>query len=123
MTRIIVSALALVVALAVAGCSSAPAPLPSFSGASATVTARGLAFQPVEVKLPAGQSLRLVLDNQDAGVPHNIQVRQGDTIYGTSPNVTGPGQTEVRFGPLTAGTYQFVCDIHASMIGTIVVGP
>jgi plastocyanin len=29
----------------------------------------------------------------------------------------------VRFGPLSAARYQFACDVHPSMIGTLVVTP
>jgi plastocyanin len=112
----------LAAALLVGACSSAPPPA-SFSGQSITVVAIGLKFQPNEITLPAGQPLRIVLDNQDAGVPHNVHVFQGDTDLGRSTTVSGPGQTEVRFGPLTAGTYQFACEVHPSMTGTITVGP
>ena len=114
---------AVLVALLVAACSTAPPPAAPFTGETVTVVAIGLAFQPNEVKLPAGQPLRIILDKKDAGVPHNIHVFQGDTDLGRSATVTGPAQTEVRFGPLAAGTYQFACEVHPSMLGTITVGP
>ena len=115
--------LAILLALPFAGCAPSSASLPPFTGASATVVAVGLQFQPTEVTLPAGQPLRLILDNQDSGVPHNLKVFQGDTLIARSPNVSGIGQTEVRFGPLAAGTYQFSCEVHPSMLGSIKVGP
>ena len=96
---------------------------PSFAGGSATVEAIGLQFTDAIVNLPAGVPLRLVLDNKDAGVPHDLRVFEGDTEYAKSPSVSGPGQVEVRFGPLPAGRYQFQCDIHPAMLGTVVVGP
>ena len=108
------------ITLLLGACTSAP-PLASFTGQSITVVAVGLAFHPNVVELPAGQPLRIVLDNQDSGVPHDVHVFQGDTDLGTSATVTGPGQTEVRFGPLTAGTYQFACTVHPAMTGSITI--
>jgi plastocyanin len=115
----------LLAVLSLAGCdASADATVdPSFSGGSATIDAVGLQFTDAIVSLPTGVPLRLVLDNQDAGVPHNLRVFQGDTEYGKSATVIGPGQAEVRFGPLPAGRYQFQCEIHPAMLGTVVVGP
>ena len=123
MRRLSAVILAMLIAVSAAACSSGSAALPSFTGASATIVAVGLQFQPTEVSLPAGQPLRLVLDNQDAGVPHNIRVFTADTEIAKSPTVTGTTQTEVRFGPLAAGTYQFACEIHPSMMGTLTITP
>ncbi len=62
----------LLVAILVAGCGSAgPAPTveASFDGAQVTVRAVNVAFEPAEISLPAGTPLRIILDNQDSGVP------------------------------------------------------
>ena len=110
--------------LALAGCGSSSSIVdPSFAGGSATIEAIGLQFTETIVSLPAGVPMRLVLDNRDAGVPHNLRVFEGDTDYAKSVTVTGPGLAEVRFGPLPAGRYQFGCDVHPAMLGTVVVGP
>jgi plastocyanin len=120
----VVHMLALVLVTAMAGCgSTAPTVDPSFEGGSVTVEAISLQFTESVVNLPTGVPLRLVLDNKDAGVPHNLRVFQGDTEYGKSPTVSGPGLAEVRFGPLPVGRYQFQCEIHPAMLGTVVVGP
>jgi hypothetical protein len=123
--RLLIRVVLVMVALSLAGCgASADATVdPSFNGGSATVDAVGLQFTDTIVNLPTGVPLRLVLDNQDAGVPHNLRVFQGDTEYGKSAAVSGPGQAEVRFGPLPAGRYQFQFEIHPAMLGTVVVGP
>ena len=112
-------------AVAVAGCDlggpSRPDPLASFGGASLTIQARGLAFDPDIATMPAGQPLRLILDNQDAGVPHDLHVFQGETDFGTATVVTGPGLTAIELPALPPGRYQFECTIHPSMIGTFIV--
>jgi plastocyanin len=122
----VIAALPLVLSVLAAGCSGAGGSAgvsASFDGATATVEAVNIQFEPDTVTLPAGQPLRIVLDNKDAGVPHDIHVFQGDTDIATSPVVTGPGLTEVRFGPLKADRYTFQCTIHPDMIGTLVVTP
>lgn len=119
------AALLLGLAVLVAGCGpgSGPGPDASFSGAEATIEAVNVQFEPVTVTLPAGQPLRLILDNKDAGVPHDLHVFRGEQEVGRSPTIIGPGLTEVRFGPLTPGNYQFQCEIHPDMIGTLAVTP
>jgi plastocyanin len=108
---------------AIAGCSSATTDALPFVGQTASVTAINIAFDPVELALPAGGPLRILLDNQDSGVPHNVKVFLGDREIAKSPIVTGPATTEVRFGPLPPASYQFICEVHPNMLGTIVVTP
>ena len=113
------------VSLLVVACGgpSVPVDAAPFTGEEATVAAVNIAYDPDEVKLPAGFPLRIVLDNRDGGVAHDIKVYQGATTIAQSPAVTGPATTEARFGPLTAGTYQFMCTVHTNMLGTLTVTP
>jgi plastocyanin len=122
----LIAALPLALTVLAAGCSGtggAGGVSASFDGATATLEAVNIQFEPDTLTLPAGQPLRIVLDNRDAGVPHDVHVFQGDTDIATSPVVTGPGQTEVRFGPLAPDRYTFQCTIHPDMIGTVIVTP
>ncbi|MHB8960344.1 MAG: cupredoxin domain-containing protein [Candidatus Limnocylindrales bacterium] len=96
-------------------------PQASFNGATLTIDARDLTFDPVIVTMPAGVPLRLVLDNHDAGVEHNLHVFQGATDFGTSPSVIGPGLTAIELPALAPGSYQFECTLQPDMIGTIMV--
>ncbi len=52
------------------------------------MTASGLAFDPTTISLPAGTASTITLDNQDAGVPHNISIWTDDTYTG-DPLFTG----------------------------------
>jgi plastocyanin len=116
--------LAVSLALVAAACAQGATPVPvdpSFDGAQATVTAASIAFDPTEITLPSGTPLRIILDNRDSGVPHDIRVANGDQEIAVSPTVTGPAETEVRFGPLEPGTYQLTCTIHPSMKATLTV--
>lgn len=115
--------LAMLLMLVTAACAQAqPVDVdPNFDGAQATVRAASIAFDPSEITLPAGTPLRIILDNQDSGVAHDIRVANGDQEIAVSPTVTGPAQTEVRFGPLEPGTYQLTCTIHPSMKATLTI--
>ena len=108
--------------LLLAACGSTPDAGP-FAGKSADVTAVNVAFDPAEITLPTGVPLRIVLDNQDVGVPHNVRVFTGDQEIAKSPTVSGPATTEVRFGPLAPARYQFTCEVHPNMLGTLIVTP
>lgn len=111
-----------VAVLLVAGCGPAPDAAP-FIGKGAVVQAINVTFEPVEITLPTGAPLRIVLDNRDTGVPHDVKVFQGDTNIAQSPVVTGPATTEVRFGPLAPARYQFMCTVHPTMLGSVIVTP
>lgn len=115
---------AMVVVLAAAACgSSGSAVDPSFAGAESTVRAVNLAFQPAQITLPSGTPLRIILDNADSGVPHNLAVTKDGAEIAKGPIISGPGRAETRFGPLTAGSYAFACDVHPNMTGTLTITP
>ena len=64
-------------------------------------------------------SLTIVVDNQDDGIAHNVHL----------PDAPGSPATPLEPGPviqeldvtLTTGTYQYVCDLHSNMVGTLTV--
>jgi plastocyanin len=113
---------------AASGAASAP---PSASASAATggtvdkLTAVGIKFVETAIEAPANAPFQIAFDNQDAGVPHNVSIHQGD------PNgaevfkgeiVTGPVVKTYDIGPLAAGTYAFVCIVHPQqMFGTLTV--
>lgn len=93
------------------------------------VTAVGVAFNVKTITAPANTSIRVRLDNQDAGVDHNIAFYQSSTAT-TAPLVAGSiGQTfpgpavdDTVFTTPAAGSYFFRCDVHPStMTGTFTV--
>jgi plastocyanin len=122
MRRLITVLLGIALGLGLAACGGGPAAtIGPFSGPEVTVGAVGLQYESTAIQLPAGRPLRIVLDNRDAGVPHDISIRKDGQELATSAIVTGPAMTEVRFGPLEPGEYQFVCTVHPAMTGTLTI--
>jgi plastocyanin len=63
----------------------------------------------------------VAFDNQDTA-PHNIGVydAQGSEVF-KGGIITGPAGIEYDLPALPAGTYEFKCDVHPQMTGTLVV--
>jgi plastocyanin len=75
---------------------------------------------PTTITAQAGSQLTIVMDNQDAGVSHNLTVRGFGLANGET--CAGPCTTTVTFTVPAAGTYKFICTVHSfSMIGDLVV--
>ena len=113
----------LVVAVLAAGCggdddgsglSSEPVP----DDPDVIILAEDMAFDPDEVTVPAGEPVTIVIDNRDKGVNHNIHVEDAPAPNKTSLEL-GESQQALTV-TLPAGDYEFVCDIHPNMTGTMV---
>ena len=65
----------------------------------------------------------LNLDNQDAGVLHDIQVfTSAGAMLAATDAVAGPNTRSVTFTPPAAGSYPFKCSVHPrQMVGTLFV--
>ncbi len=105
------------------GGSAGPSAGPSGGAAGeVTIEAKGIAFVQTSVTAPAGKPFTIAFDNEDAGIPHNIQIKDasgGSAFKGEI--VTGVTQTTYDVPALGPGTYTFVCDVHPSMTGTLTV--
>ncbi|MFL6206727.1 MAG: cupredoxin domain-containing protein [Acidimicrobiales bacterium] len=68
----------------------------------------------------ASGPLTIEVDNRDDGQNHNVHL----------PDAPGAPATDLQKGPstqdldvdLAPGSYQYVCDLHANMVGTLTVG-
>jgi plastocyanin len=93
-------------------------------GATATVTALGIAFDTSSITLPANTPSTIEFDNQDAQVQHNIAIYTDDTLAENlfrGDLVTGPATVTYDVPALEAGEYYFHCDVHPNMFGTVTV--
>ena len=66
----------------------------------------------------------ITFDNQQAGVPHNIEIfkdaAKADPLY-KGETADGPEIVEYTLEGLPAGSYPFICTFHPNMQGTLVV--
>lgn len=104
-----------------------PGPGPGPGPSAVEVTARGTAFAPTEVSVPPGPEVTVHFVNEDANLPHNISIFEGEDATGQrifeGQLVTGPAEIDYTFAAPPPGSYFFHCDVHPTqMTGTITFG-
>jgi plastocyanin len=97
-------------------------------GTTVDVSAKNVAFDTDCLAAPADTAFKIVFDNQDASIPHNVDIYSDSSATkhlgganGTGDIVVGPATATYNVDPLPAGSYYFQCDIHTTMHGTFVV--
>ena len=112
----------LVGALLLAACSSGKSgssgPASSSGSGRATstnaITISNFMFSPMHASVAPGSTVSVT--NKDS-VAHTLTATAGQFDTGD----IGPGQTKTFTAPSKAGTYDYICNIHQYMMGTIVV--
>ena len=128
LTRVLPWGLGLVLAGAVAAASQAPpaaspaAQPPADLVTTVEVTAERFAFQPSEIKIGAGTTLKVILSSDDTN--HGFRIK-GQGVNVEIPK-RGRGSITATFTPPAPGRYVFECSRicgagHGFMRGTIVV--
>jgi plastocyanin len=87
------------------------------------VKAQNVAFAQQEITLKANADVEIRFDNNDKAIQHNI------AIFGSDPNkpifqgdlVTGVATVTYKFHSPPPGTYEFHCQVHPTMKGTVKV--
>jgi mono/diheme cytochrome c family protein/plastocyanin len=105
------------------GASGEPGASQAPTGESVKITAQGIKFLETEVSAPADTAFNIDFDNQDAGIPHNVEIKDasGTSIF-KGEIFNGVAVKTYNVGALPAGTYTFVCTVHPNMTGTLNVG-
>lgn len=107
--------------------SGAPSGEPPGSGgpggppppADATVEAIGVAFVQTSWTGPADRPFKLAFVNNDAGVPHNVALKDASGGDAWTGDIFSGVETLVYDVPaLPAGQYTFICSVHPNMTGT-----
>jgi len=93
------------------------------SGTVVTESALNIAFETKDLKAPAGAPFQIEFDNKDAGIPHNIAIKDasGSDVF-TGEIFPGVAVKTYDIPALPAGSYTFVCTVHPNMTGTIAAG-
>src|SRR5688572_1308305 len=100
--------------------SGSPGPSASAAGPGVEVSAQNIAFDPTELTAPAEGAFQIVFANNDAGVPHNVEIKDaaGTSVF-KGDIFPGVETRTYDVPPLSAGSYQFVCTVHPNMVGTL----
>jgi plastocyanin len=100
-------------------------PSPSGGGGAGTVevSALNVSFEQTAITTPAGAAFVIHFDNKDAGVPHNVEIKDASsTVMFKGDIVNGVAAVDYQVPALAAGMYQFVCTVHPNMAGTLHAG-
>ena len=89
-------------------------------GGEVTIVAKDLAWDVDCIQAPKGIAFTVVVDNQDDGVNHDLQVVLDDEILRT-PLEAGPVVQRLEVPALDAGEHPYICDVHPNMTGTLEV--
>jgi plastocyanin len=105
---------AAVLAAVLAGCGAGDGQAPDEAPVTGVteVGMKNLQFRPKVIKVPAGTTVTWKFD--DGSVPHNV------IGEGFKSPTTATGTFEHAFP--TAGTFEYRCDLHPNMTGTVIVG-
>jgi mono/diheme cytochrome c family protein/plastocyanin len=103
---------------------SAAAPSASAGGGTGTppisIVAQGIAFTTPSVIVPPNQGFQIAFDNEDAGVQHNVAIKDNAGTEVFKGEVFAGVATKTYDVPaLDPGDYTFICSVHANMTGTM----
>jgi plastocyanin len=101
-----------------AAASSADASAPASGGT--TVVAKDIAYQPTSLSIPANTATTITFDNQDAA-PHNIAIKDASGAQVFKGEIVTQQKIDYNVNALPAGAYQFWCEVHPNMTGTLTV--
>ena len=114
---LVLGAALLLAACSSGGSGSSSAHSPNGSGAASStesITISNFMFSPMHAAVAPGSTVSVT--NKDS-VTHTLTATGGRFNTGD----IGPGQTKTFTAPSKAGTYNYICNIHQYMMGTIVV--
>ncbi|MEX2185132.1 MAG: cupredoxin domain-containing protein [Chloroflexota bacterium] len=78
------------------------------------------AFEQTALTVPADVPFQIHFKNDEAGVPHNVEVRDGTgASLMRGDIINGVAEATYDVPALAAGSYPFLCSVHPNMTGTI----
>jgi plastocyanin len=108
---------ALLLSLLAVGCASQPASSPAPAVAGTQISIKGFAFNPNQPSVAKGATITW---SNDDGTTHTVTSGVPGTLSGKFDQRVEPGKT-FSFTFSEIGTFDFFCNIHNSMRGTITV--
>ena len=102
--------------------SGSPAATPAPGEAVVSIVAQGIAFTTTDVTAPADKPFAISFDNQDAGTPHNVAIKDASGAEVFKGDIfNGVAKQTYSVPALKAGAYTFACSVHPNMTGTLTV--
>ncbi len=102
-----------------------PPKAPTSTPAAEGLIAAETAWQTSSLVLEAGKPETLTIENEDS-IVHNMSIYPDEAAASakegalfTGPDVQGGETVDYEIDPLKKGTYTFLCDYHANMIGEL----
>ena len=80
------------------------------------LTLRDHRFEPAELRVPAGQKIKLVIDNQDA-TPEEFESHE----LNREKVVPGKSKSPLFIGPLKAGRYPYIGEFNQKTANGVIV--
>jgi plastocyanin len=101
--------------------SATPAPSAAPGGETVTLelTAQGIKYDKVSLEAPANTPFKIKFTNNDAGVPHNVQILRDGVSVWQGDIFSGVDVRTYDVPALAAGSYTFICTVHPTMKGTL----
>jgi len=105
-----------------AGASAAPSDGAGGDGVVLEISAQNIEFDTDVLEAPADAAFQIRFANNDAGVPHNVEILDGMNMSLWKGEIFNGVETRVYDVPaLPAGTYTFICTVHPNMVGELIV--
>jgi mono/diheme cytochrome c family protein/plastocyanin len=101
------------------GGEGSPAPSVDPNAEVIEISALNIAFSTDTLTVPADVPFTLRFDNQDAGIQHNVEIKDGATSVFKGEIFPGVAVRDYAVPALPAATYDFICTVHPNMAGTL----
>jgi mono/diheme cytochrome c family protein/plastocyanin len=102
------------------GSSAPPAASVDPNAPVVDIAALNIAFDPTTLTAPAATPFTLHFDNQDAGIQHNVEIKDSSSTSVFKGEIfAGIATRDYAVPALPAGAYTFMCTVHPNMTGTL----
>ena len=104
------------------GAPSGPPPSGQPGQVTVQLAAQNIAFDKTELTAPPQQNFTIEFHNNDAGIPHNVEIKDSGGASLFQGEIFNGVDTRLYAVPaLNAGDYTFVCTVHPNMTGALSV--